>query len=332
MFKKFRYIAVPLLFAVLLACPTWLAAQQSTQELKIATFTWPGHGPFYVAEQLGFFEDAGVKVKLLRMDSAPERRAALAAGRIDGAATTLDEVILINNNVENKLKVVFETDQSNGADGVVAKKDIKTIADLKGKRVAFQGGVASQIFLMQVLKKAELTLKDVVWIHMSPEEAGAAFTSGKVDAAVTWEPWLSKANAMSDGHILISTAEVPGLIAAVLTVREINLQKNNKAWRAVTKAWFRAVKFCRDNPEKAHKIMAKVFELPVPDIKAMLMVDTIAGEKENLAYFGKKGTEGQIYEIYKAISANWKELGMIDKVLPPQEIIYPDFVREIVLQ
>ena len=309
--------------------PVKPVAQESPKPaLKIATFTWPGHGPFYVAKEKGFFKEAGIDVELSRIDGVSERRAAIQAGRVDAIATGLEEVVILRANGVD-LKAVLETDQSNGADGLVAKKTIQQIGDLKGKTVAYEEGSPSHIFLTQVLKRAGLTTKDVEPKYMSPEDAGAAFTSGKVDAAVTWEPWLTKAKEMTDSHLLISTAEEPGLIAAVLAVRADTLKNRREDWVAVLRAWFKAVDFCKNRPDEANQIMANVFELPSADIAKMLQKDLIAGEKENRAYFGEVDGQGMAYQFHKAISAEWQAGGLIKAIEPSGNAIDPIPLRQI---
>ena len=300
---------------------------QSAAPLRIATFTWTGHGPFYVAQEKGFFRDHGVKVALSRMDGTSERRAAIGAGRIDAIATGLEEAVILRANGVN-LKAILETDQSSGADGLVAKRTIKTVRDLRGKTVAYGEGTPSHIFLTQVLKKAGLTTKDIVSKYMSPEEAGAAFTSSKVDAAVTWEPWLTKAKDKSNSHLLISTAQEPGLIAAVLAVRADSLSSRRADWVGVLRAWFKAVSFGQQHPKEAQQIMSKTFGLPVADIAAMLQTDVIAGEKENLAYFGRV-KEGSVYGIHRAISDEWLATGLIKQPEAAEKAIDASLLREI---
>jgi len=329
-FRIYLWILLSILILTTLILYITLAPKKEIVKtpLKIATFTWPGHGPFYIARDKGFFAEENVNVELSRIDAVAERRAAIGAGRIDAIATGLEEVIILQANGVN-LKAILETDQSNGADGLVAKKNIQQIKDLKGKTVAYEEGSPSHIFLMQVLKKTGLTTKDIVPKFMSPAEAGAAFTSDKVDAAVTWEPWLSKSKEKTDSHLLISSAEEPGLIAAVLAVRSESIANRRSDWLSVLRAWFRAVDFLKSNPEDAKKIMAKVFEIPVQDLSTMLQTDLIAGNQENLSYFGKEDSNGLIYNFHHAISNEWLVVALIKKIDLPENAIDPTLLRDI---
>ena len=127
------------------------------------------------------------------IESPADRRAAFAADRIQGFATTVDTHVM-TAAAENPIPVkqVLALDDSYGGDGIVAKKEIKTVKDLKGKTVAAQlGAGASYFWLNYVLAQNGLKLSDIQAVDMKAGDAGAAFVAGKIDAAVTWEPWLS---------------------------------------------------------------------------------------------------------------------------------------------
>ncbi|MGD7412974.1 aliphatic sulfonate ABC transporter substrate-binding protein, partial [Ralstonia pseudosolanacearum] len=67
------------------------------------------------------------------------------------------------------------------------------VADLKGKRIALQKGSSSNYLLVQLLKRAGLTVQDIQPIYLPPAEARAAFESGAVDAWVVWDPYYALA-------------------------------------------------------------------------------------------------------------------------------------------
>ena len=149
----------------------------------------------YLAKEKGFFQKQGVDVEIVVIESPADRRAAFAADKIQGLATTVDTHVM-TAAAENPIPVkqVLALDDSHGGDGIVAKKEIKTIKDLKGKTVAAQlGAGASYFWLNYVLAQNGMKLADLKAVDMKAGDAGSAFVAGKVDAAVTWEPWLSRA-------------------------------------------------------------------------------------------------------------------------------------------
>src|SRR5207248_702693 len=126
----------------------------------------------------------------------------------------LDNVIIAQSN-GLAMVVVGESDFSYGGDGIIATKNIKSIADLKGKRVACPEGLPSHFFLLHLLKQNNLGPKDIELVPADDGgQAATMFASGRVDAAVTWDPWISQADKKTEGkgHVLITTRDAPGLI------------------------------------------------------------------------------------------------------------------------
>ena len=113
---------------------------------------------------------------------------------------------------EDMLDVTAIVDESAGADGILVKNDINSIADLKGKTVGVSINQTSHYLLMQALETAGLTDADVDLVNMTSSDAGVSFTSGDLDAAVTWEPYLSNAVEQGVGKLIFSSKDAPGSI------------------------------------------------------------------------------------------------------------------------
>lgn len=103
---------------------------------------------------------------------------------------------------EDMLDVTAIVDESAGADGILVKNDINSIADLKGKTVGVSINQTSHYLLMQALETAGLTDADVDLVNMTSSDAGVSFISGDLDAAVTWEPYLSNAVEQGVGKLI----------------------------------------------------------------------------------------------------------------------------------
>ena len=179
-----------------------LAAPQALAEtLKLAHSTWVGYGPFYIARDKGYFKEEGVDVKLIIMENTSLKMGALMAGKIDAVASTADE-FPIYMKPGKLLYYILAVDNSKGGDGIVSNKDIKTIAELKGKKVACEVGSVSQFFLNALLREVNLSQDDINMINMTATDAGVAFVAQRVDAAVTWEPHLSQGASKEHGSAL----------------------------------------------------------------------------------------------------------------------------------
>ncbi len=285
---------------VLLGSAMLMTGSADAGSLKLAHSTWVGYGPFYIARDKGFFKEEGVDVELVIMEDTPIKMGALMAGQIDLVASTVDE-FPIYMKPGKMLRYVLAVDNSKGGDGVVANKDITSIADLKGKKVAFEQGSVSQFFLNALLKDNGMTEADIEPVNMAATDAGVAFAAKQVDAAVTWEPALSQGAKSEHGHMLLTSADKPGLITDVVaTTAETAVAKKDDI-AAFVRAWYKAVDYSKSNPDDANAIMAKGVGGWLEDPK--VFAETLSGieyldKAKNIEFFGSAAAPGQI-EILK---------------------------------
>ncbi len=283
------------------------------EPIKLGMSTWLGYAPLYLAKEKGLFQKRGLDVEIVVIESPADRRAAFAADRIQGFATTVDTLVM-TAAAENPIPVkqVLALDDSHGGDGIVAKKDIKTVKDLKGKTVAAQlGAGASYFWLNYVLAQNGLKLSDIKAVDMKAGDAGAAFVAGKVDAAVTWEPWLSRAKDTPFGHVLIASDKTPGIIVDSLGFKPEFLKQRGDDVKKIVAAWFEAVQFAAQNPKEADAIMAKFTNQKPEEFTKEKAGVRFYGEKENKEYFGTPQKPGLLYQVTQRAADLWLELKFI---------------------
>ncbi|TMJ36939.1 MAG: transporter substrate-binding domain-containing protein [Alphaproteobacteria bacterium] len=297
--------------------------------LKLAHSTWVGYGPFYIARDKGFFKDEGVDVELVIMEDTPIKMGALMAGQIDLVASTVDE-FPIYMKPGKMVHYVLAVDNSKGGDGVVANKDITSIKDLKGKKVAFEQGSVSQFFLNALLKDNGMTEADIEPVNMAATDAGVAFAAKQVDAAVTWEPALSQGAKSEHGHMLLTSADKPGLITDVVaTTAETAVAKKDDI-AAFVRAWYKAVDYSKNNPDDANAIMAKGVGGWLEDPK--VFAETLSGieyldKAKNIEFFGTAAAPGQIEKTLGAALDIWKSFGRIQVEVKPADMIDYSFIN-----
>jgi len=283
------------------------------ESIKLGMSTWLGYAPLYLAKEKGFFQKRGIDVDIVVIESPADRRAAFAADKIQGMATTVDTHVM-TAAAENPIPVkqVLAMDDSYGGDGIVAKKEIKTVKDLKGKTVAAQlGAGASYFWLNYVLSQNGLKLSDIKAVDMKAGDAGAAFVAGKVDAAVTWEPWLSRAKETPFGGVLLSSDKTPGIIVDSLAFKPAYLKAHGDDVKKIVAGWNEAVKFAADNPKDADAIMAKFTNQKPEEFTKEKAGVRFYGEKENKEYFGTAQKPGSLYKVTQRASDLWFELKFI---------------------
>jgi NitT/TauT family transport system substrate-binding protein len=246
-----------LLAAVLLA---GCQRESTMPTYRVGLGPWVGFGPLYLAQEKGFFKEAGVDVDLIVLTGIAERNSALKSGKLDALAAPVDYFVLSAGN-GIKTTIVMAIDESVGGDGIVAKKSIKQVSDLRGKKVAFQRGLPSEFFLRALLQQNGLKLSELDYTDMETAQGGAAFIAGQVDAAVVWEPWLTKAAEQGDGHILASTKEYPNLIVDCIAFTKEAVSRSPQDVDKIVKAVLKAIDYWKQNPEEANRIMAPHFQL-----------------------------------------------------------------------
>jgi NitT/TauT family transport system substrate-binding protein len=263
------------------------------------------------------------------MEDTPIKMGALMAGQIDLVASTVDE-FPIYMKPGKMLHYVLAVDNSKGGDGVVANKDITSIADLKGKKVAFEQGSVSQFFLNALLKDAGMTEADIEPVNMAATDAGVAFAAKQVDAAVTWEPALSQGAKSEHGHMLLTSADKPGLITDVVaTTAETAVAKKDDI-AAFVRAWYKAVDYSKSNPDDANAIMAKGVGGWLEDPK--VFAETLSGieyldKAKNIEFFGSAAAPGQIEKTLGAALDIWKSFGRIQVEVKPADMIDYSFIN-----
>src|SRR5262249_5766970 len=152
----------------------------------------------------GIFDKNGVNVSLKKIPQK-DRHLAIASGDIQCAATTVETWVVWNANGV-ATKQVVQLDKSYGADGMVVRKDITSVAGLKGKTVAASApGTAPYFTLAWFLSKNGLTIKDVTVVNLEPAAAAQAFLAGQNDAAMTYEPYLSAVRNKPEAGKILAT-------------------------------------------------------------------------------------------------------------------------------
>ncbi len=324
-------------FALALAVVTGLAYGGMTggkpaaaDTIKIAHSTWVGYGPLYIARDKGFFAKNGVDVELVVMEDPKERFPTLMADQIQMIASTVDTALLYMKRPDD-FQYVVAIDDSDGGDGIVANKDIKTIADLKGKQVAVSEGSVSEFYLNVLLGRAGIKESDLNVVNMTAADAGGAFVGKRVDAAVTWEPWLSRGKATDFGHLLVDSSTTPGLITDAIIVKTDWMKAHEKEVAAIVKSWNEAVDYYRAHPDDSIEIMAKGVGGWLKDPKDFK--DTLSGIKfygadDNKAFFGTKDKPGPLSNTVQEAINIWSERGKLQVKPTPADLINYSFVNQ----
>jgi NitT/TauT family transport system substrate-binding protein len=246
----------------------------SDKPVAIAAHVWVGYESMFLARNEGWLDTK--KVSLLETTNATESLAALTEGRVDGAALTLDEMLKARET-GLPLTAVLVFDVSVGADMLVARPDIKHLADLKGKRIGLEKSSVAALLLSEILLAAGLVAKDVALIFVDVDKHRNAWRNQQADAFITYEPVASQ--LLMDGAVKrFDSRKIPDTIVDVLAIRRDRLDPAHAdAVLHLVAAHFQALDHLTRNPQDAAYRMADRLGLPAPKVlsafKGLLLPD-----------------------------------------------------------
>ena len=187
--KKFLALMLSLVMALSLAA---CGGETSTDETTVEPVTlnigyMNNYGSLWslmAAQEMGYFEDQGITLNLISFDSGPNIIAAMEGGSVD--------IGYIGDGAhrlcaEGSASIITLSHISNG-DAVIGGPNVKTIADLAGKTVAYSSGTTSENILVQALATEGMTMDDITAMDMDASAIVTAMLSGQVDACAIWSP------------------------------------------------------------------------------------------------------------------------------------------------
>lgn len=287
--QTMKNLSCMLTLLLILTLPGVAAANE---RLRVGHDLWIGFSGVFLAQELGYFADAGLDVDMRGFPGPGDSIPPVLAGHLDITLTTLHNLALIAGTDNAELSAVYFLDSSHGADAIVARRGIGSVAELRGRDVAVTLNEANHMLLILALEAAGMSEADVRLVNMSADDAGAALLAGRVDAAVTWEPWVSRARSGGDGHVIFSTRDAPDTILNTITVRRDTLEKRPEALKAFIQAVDRGVAYLRSHPQRAIPIIARWLEADEGDVSDMLADDEIYNIAENRALFQSPDASG----------------------------------------
>ncbi|OGI69666.1 hypothetical protein A3A09_02940 [Candidatus Nomurabacteria bacterium RIFCSPLOWO2_01_FULL_42_20] len=255
-----------------------------SKKVVIGYVDWPGYVGLFIAHNLGFFREAGLEVDLQKYDSLKNLSVDYSAGKLDGRTNlTLDAIHEAYDGVRHKIVAVIN--YSLGADMIIGRKNIKSIKDLKGKKVAYDAKALEEFFLNQALDEYGLKLKDVQSVLVPVGERTELIKAGIVDAVVTYEPHASKILDSSAYRVIYSSADAPGFIVDVWTFKTEFIKEHEETVRLFLEAYFRGVDFYKKNQKEGEMILAKQFDIKMEEATAGLLGVHILDSAENKTAF-----------------------------------------------
>lgn len=228
------------------------------------------------------------RAEIFQNGYASESVVMLENREVDAAALTLDEVMLVQARGTG-LKVVLVFDISAGADVLLARPDITTLAQLRGKKIGVEKTALGVILKQKMLELGKLDESEITFVPMTEDHA-AAWENGQLDALFTYEP--SKTRLMQHGlQVILDSRSMPFLIMDVLAVRESELPRIGPALRDVITGHLRALQSWKDRPVDTGYPLAELLDVEIDAIRAIYSGLDLPDLSANRDYLGSGGKE-----------------------------------------
>jgi len=249
-------------------------AEESPTKLSFAgSVTWLGMVPIMVAIEKGFYKDAGLDIDYRVVLNSSDRIRAVTAGDI--AFSNVGSVAAITDMSRgNESFFIFaNVDDSPGSEGCWARPEFATTHSLKGRTVA--SNASAEITMHGVLAASNMTIKDVKYVNLSPNELAPALARGDIDAACVWEPLLKGLKAaVPSGHLVGMDMDTPmfkkyGTMSApdIMIISRALVEKSPSAAKALAAATLKGADFARENPDETAQLVAHYFHKTPEEIR-----------------------------------------------------------------
>jgi len=311
-----------LLIPIILVCLFFSSCTQPPQEpLRIASSPWPGYEPLYLARDLGYLNSE--HANLFELPSSDINMESFRNHSTDLSTLTLDETLELLHDGE-KLRILAVMDISNGGDAVLAPPSIKTLADIKGKRIAIVNIPLGIYMLSRTLDSAGISRKEVKLFTMSESKQLDFYKQGKADVVITFEPVKTKL-IQAGAHVIFDSRQIPNEIFDLLVVHEDVYQHRKKEICEVVKGWFKALDYMDREPKKAMLRISKRLGVTPDDIPKMLDGIVIPTRVDNKRILG--GNDPEIIAPARKLASIMFEEKMLTRIVDASVALDPSFAE-----
>lgn len=300
--------------------------------VRFALNVWAGWAPIILANN-GFKPDKvwkapggkEFKVELVLIDDPVAMRDAYAAGEVHIGWATLDMVPLFMQGfvdssgkpIDSRVmpRIYQQIDWSNGGDGIIVRESIKTVDDLRGKKIALAQNSPSHYFLLNMLVRGGVQPSEVEMIFTGDAfQAATAFNTDKsIAAAVTWAPDIYNLEKVKGNRLLVTTATANKLIADVWFARADFAKDHPGIIEGVVRGIFDAMEGLKDEQQRQQcsKLMAAGYNLPAGEALEMLADAHSTNVAENYQFLMNQNNPTSFERVWNQAYYLYRRIGSI---------------------
>jgi NitT/TauT family transport system substrate-binding protein len=270
MIKKVLTVLAALSAFLTAAFFSFLSPSFAQDHIRIGHLPVTGHAKIFIAKEKGFFSEEKIDAELIEFINSADGLTALRSGKIDvGAFGTTAPLVHIAQGAD--LRIIGGI---MGEDAAIVTKpelaqSIKSIGDLRGKKVATVRLATGDAVLRGALEKAGINWKQDLQVFelKSPPAVIEAVKSGEVDAGVIWGPHDITAEKNGLAVVIRSRSLSPGHPCCRITLANGTLQENTGLWIRFLRAILKAEKFAKENRQETVDIVLKYVKLDADTIR-----------------------------------------------------------------
>jgi len=321
----------PKIFSLLLAltlssCAPMLQSMQPAPRplspLRVEyTKRW-GDYTLLVAKENSYFKEYQVEVEPVYYEIFSDSFRDLAAGQIDGAIIASGDAMNVNRHIP--IQIIAISDDG-GYMPILARPEIKSINDLRGKTVAALVGTQYELLAREMLASAGLTPSDVITRNIAPEELAAAMAENQVQAGFSWQPYTSELLKMG-AHVIYPLDNKIRLFPNTIVFRKSVIEQRPEDIRAFMQAWYKAVEYRIANPEETQQIAAQSLKISNQEIVMDNSLKIFTYEDNLLSYAEGTDSPTSIYGIVHATADYLLANGALAAIPDIESIVTTEFL------
>src|SRR5258708_3576971 len=287
-------------------------AQASVKEIRIG---YQKNGVLVIARQHAtlekHFAPQGIDVTWIEFSSGPPMMEAMNVGSVDyGAAGDSPPIFAQSAGAA----IVYAAGQpiTNGQGILVAHHSpIRTIADLKGKRIGFTKGSSAHNVVVQTLEKAGLTYADIAPVYLAPPDAGPAFANGSIDAWAIWDPYFAIGETKQAGRILVNASEITKTNSFYIANRDF-AKSHGAVLQQIIDVTATTAKWAEAHRDEVAKSLSAVTGIP-------LDIQTIAANRSS---FAVGPVTDDIIATQQGVADRFFKLGLIPRPVVVRDAVW----------
>jgi sulfonate transport system substrate-binding protein len=310
--KRREFLKFSLGTAAVAAWSSRASAEAGLKEIRIG---YQKNGVLVVARQQSalekHFNPLGVDVKWVEFSSGPPMLEAMNVGSIDYGAVGDSPPVFAQ---AAGAAIVYAAGQpvTNGQGILVPQNSaIRSIADLKGKRVGFTKGSSAHNIVVQTLEKAGLTYADITPVYLTPPDAGPAFANGSIDAWAIWDPYFAIGETKQNGRILVNASEITKSNSFYIANRDF-AKNHGKVLQQIVDVTSSTAKWAEQHRDEVAKSLSAVTGIP-------LDIQTVAANRSS---FVVGPITDDIITTQQGVADRFFKLGLIPKPVTVRDIVW----------